>query len=196
MNDSLARIMAEPPRPESRSDEHSGAVIPRDGNWRNPPPVTVSSTAPRPRKPRRTYTDAEKRRIIADYDAAPWGSKADVLRREQITSQSLLTRWRGEFAGITHSRTAKAMPSPLDLIDSSIRQTGDMPTVIADYIADAIAAGTLTPGMKLLSSIKLGKAFGVSANTAGSALRQLRTRGLAQLAGAHRARGTYIKNAP
>ena len=47
---------------------------------------------PAPRPVRRSFTSAYRARVVAEYEAAPHGSKAAVLRREGLY-QSQIRRW-------------------------------------------------------------------------------------------------------
>lgn len=59
------------------------------------------AVGPREGRPkRRTFTAEYKRRIVAEYDAAPVGSKGGVLRRERIYD-SHVTEWRAHLAAGT-----------------------------------------------------------------------------------------------
>lgn len=63
--------------------------------------------AERPR--RRSFTAAYKRQIVAEYDAAPEGSKGSILRREGLYSSHLI-EWRralnaGNLAGAAQARS-------------------------------------------------------------------------------------------
>ncbi len=51
-------------------------------------PGTVLDPAPKPK--RRTYTAEYRARILAEYEAAPYGEKSAVLRREGLY-QTLVT---------------------------------------------------------------------------------------------------------
>jgi len=52
---------------------------------------------PRADRPkRRTFTDEYKRRIVAEYEAAPVGRKGAVLRRESLFDSHLL-EWRAQI---------------------------------------------------------------------------------------------------
>lgn len=62
------------------------------------------------RPARRTYTAEYRARVLAEYEAAPNGQKAAVLRREGIY-QTLVAEWAkardAEAAGITYRRKRK-----------------------------------------------------------------------------------------
>jgi transposase len=71
-------------------------------------PATDSSERPK----RRTFTAEYKARIVGEYDAAPDGHKAGLLRREGLYS-SHVTEWRralqsGSLASSTARRQEKA----------------------------------------------------------------------------------------
>jgi transposase len=59
------------------------------------------------RPKRRTFTAEYKTRIVAEYDAAPDGTKASILRREALYS-SHVVEWRKQVeAGTVASTTAR-----------------------------------------------------------------------------------------
>lgn len=58
------------------------------------------------RAKRRTFTAEYKRRIVAEYDAAPQGSKGAVLRRERLYD-SHLQEWRAAIDADTLDSPAK-----------------------------------------------------------------------------------------
>ena len=61
----------------------------------------AASEAPRAgRLARRSFTIEYKRKIVAEYDAAPTGSKGAVLRRERLYD-SHVTEWRAQIAAGT-----------------------------------------------------------------------------------------------
>ena len=72
------------------------------------------STAPAPavggpregRAKRRTFTSEYKRRIVAEYDAAPSGTKGAVLRRERLYD-SHVQEWRAAIAAGTVDEPSK-----------------------------------------------------------------------------------------
>ncbi|WP_239452097.1 hypothetical protein [Frondihabitans sp. PAMC 28766] len=68
------------------------------------PSVSIADTAedaPRAgRSARRSFTTEYKRKIVAEYDAAPTGSKGAVLRRERLYD-SHVTEWRAQIASGT-----------------------------------------------------------------------------------------------
>lgn len=80
--------------------EHSNparlhAVTDADESVERPP------SGPRDGRPkRRTFTAEYKRKIVAEYDAAPVGSKGAVLRRERLYD-SHITEWRAHLAAGT-----------------------------------------------------------------------------------------------
>lgn len=66
-----------------------------------PTPATPSAGGPREgRAKRRTFTTEYKRRIVAEYDAAPSGAKGAVLRRERLYD-SHVQEWRAAIAAGT-----------------------------------------------------------------------------------------------
>ena len=54
--------------------------------------ATVEPADPAARPVRRSFTAAYRARVVAEYEAAPHGSKAAVLRREGLC-QSQIRRW-------------------------------------------------------------------------------------------------------
>ena len=70
----------------SSSPDLSGAGDHPESDPRQP----VVDPAPRP--VRRSFTSAYRARVVAEYEAAPHGSKAAVLRREGLY-QSQIRRW-------------------------------------------------------------------------------------------------------
>ena len=61
----------------------------------------AAGVAPRAdRAARRSFTTEYKRAIVAEYDAAPVGSKGAVLRRERLYD-SHVTEWRAQIAAGT-----------------------------------------------------------------------------------------------
>jgi transposase-like protein len=63
--------------------------------------VDAAGEAPRAgRSARRSFTADYKRAIVAEYDAAPVGSKGGVLRRERLYD-SHVTEWRAQIAAGT-----------------------------------------------------------------------------------------------
>lgn len=70
----------------------------------------VEAAEPLTRPARRTYTAEYRARVLAEYEAAPNGQKAAVLRREGIY-QTLVAEWAkardAEAAGITYRRERK-----------------------------------------------------------------------------------------
>jgi len=74
------------------------------------PPVTVKQeTPPRAgRAARRTFTNEFKRAVVAEYDAAPLGTKGAVLRRERLYD-SHVKEWRAAIeAGTLGTMTKKS----------------------------------------------------------------------------------------
>ena len=68
-----------------------------------PTPVPAQETVESPRagRPaRRTFTTEYKRRIVAEYDAAPNGTKGAVLRRERLYD-SHVQEWRAAITAGT-----------------------------------------------------------------------------------------------
>lgn len=66
-----------------------------------PSAVDAAGEAPRAgRSARRSFTTQYKRTIVAEYDAAPAGSKGAVLRRERLYD-SHVTEWRAQITAGT-----------------------------------------------------------------------------------------------
>ena len=65
------------------------------------------------RAKRRTFTTEYKRRIVAEYGAAPSGAKGAVLRRERLYD-SHVQEWRAAIAGGTLDEPSKGGPAPQD----------------------------------------------------------------------------------
>ena len=60
--------------------------------------LAVDSGGPRAGRPtRRSFPDAYKQRIVAEYDAAPVGEKGAILRRERVWETNI-RRWRKNIA--------------------------------------------------------------------------------------------------
>ncbi|MDO5712725.1 MAG: hypothetical protein Q4P32_13450 [Micrococcales bacterium] len=72
----------------------------------------VPETGPRAgRAARRTFTTEYKRRIVAEYDAAPMGLKGAVLRRERLYD-SHVKEWRAAIvAGTLDSPPKRGRPA-------------------------------------------------------------------------------------
>ncbi len=60
---------------------------------------------PAPRPVRRSFTAAYRARVVAEYEAAPHGSKAAVLRREGLY-QSQIREWTHARDAVTRGETA------------------------------------------------------------------------------------------
>lgn len=90
---------------------------PSDTAPQSPPtaslPVTVKQdTAPRAgRAARRTFTNEFKRAVVAEYNAAPKGTKGAVLRRERLYD-SPVNEWRAAIEAGTLGTMTKKKPSP------------------------------------------------------------------------------------
>lgn len=70
-----------------------------------------AETEVREKSVRRTYTDEYKRRIVAEVNAAPRGTMAEILRREGLYSATVDT-WRKELAPSMAARKRGRKPSP------------------------------------------------------------------------------------
>lgn len=82
--------------------------------WQSAPSTTAlteqGGVAPRAGRPaRRTFTAEYKRRIVAEYDQAPAGSKGQVLRREGLYDSSV-KQWRAQIEAGTLGRVARRKP--------------------------------------------------------------------------------------
>lgn len=70
--------------------------------------VAGSESGPRSgRAKRRTFSTEFKRRIVAEYDAAPAGSKGAVLRRERLYD-SHVQEWRAQIEAGTLEKSPSA----------------------------------------------------------------------------------------
>jgi len=76
--------------------DHSGAGSPE-------------AVDPAPRPVRRSFTAAYRARVVAEYEAAPHGSKAAVLRREGLY-QSQIREWMSARDAVTRRETAPRRP--------------------------------------------------------------------------------------
>jgi transposase-like protein len=75
-----------------------------------PTPAAPSVGGPREgRAKRRTFTLEYKRRIVAEYDAAPSGTKGAVLRRERLYD-SHVQEWRAAITAGTLDEPPKGRP--------------------------------------------------------------------------------------
>ena len=73
----------------------------------SPTASTPAADGPRAgRAKRRTFTTEYKRRIVAEYGAAPSGAKGAVLRRERLYD-SHVQEWRAAIAGGTLDEPSK-----------------------------------------------------------------------------------------
>lgn len=77
----------------------------------NPAGNTADSQSPRAgRAARRTFTTAFKRAIVAEYDAAPKGTKGAVLRRERLYD-SHVNEWRQAIQAGTLETQKRGRPA-------------------------------------------------------------------------------------
>lgn len=77
-----------------------------------PAPAAAAVGGPREgRAKRRTFTSEYKRRIVAEYDAAPNGTKGAVLRRERLYD-SHVQEWRAAIAAGTVDEPLKGGRPP------------------------------------------------------------------------------------
>ena len=81
----------------SGAGEHPGS---------GPEEVVVDPAA---RPVRRSFTAAYRARVVAEYEAAPHGSKAAVLRREGLY-QSQVRRWTDARGALNRDATARPVP--------------------------------------------------------------------------------------
>ncbi|MET3803990.1 transposase-like protein [Nakamurella sp. UYEF19] len=76
-------------------------------------PSGAEATNPAPNPVRRTFTAEYRARVVAEYEAAPHGEKAGVLRREGLY-QSQVRDWKAErdarAAGLIGTRTSHRTP--------------------------------------------------------------------------------------
>lgn len=73
-------------------------------------PENVAAEGPRADRPARRHFSIEyKRRVLAEYDAAPVGSKGLVLRREGLYDASV-KRWRTQLEAGTLGRVSTPTP--------------------------------------------------------------------------------------
>lgn len=71
---------------------------------------SISAAGPREGRPvRRNFSTEYKRRILAEYEAAPTGSKGLVLRREGLYDASV-KRWREQLEAGTLGRVSTPKP--------------------------------------------------------------------------------------
>lgn len=78
----------------------------------NDQPVVGAGEAvvdPAPRPFRRSFTAAYRARVVAEYEAAPHGSKAAVLRREGLY-QSQIRKWTTARDAVTRGASAPRRP--------------------------------------------------------------------------------------
>ncbi len=64
---------------------------------------------PAPRPVRRSFTAAYRAKVVAEYEAAPHGSKAAVLRREGLY-QSQIREWTSARDAVTRGAAAPGRP--------------------------------------------------------------------------------------
>jgi len=125
-------------------------------------PGPVVGEGPRSGRPaRRVFTNEYKRAIVAEYTAAPHGSKAAVLRREGLYDSHVL-EWRGLIeAGTLDDPTRRGRPkhrSPeATRIASLEKENAQLKTALAAkdaVIADREAAlDVLGKGVAFLESL-------------------------------------------
>lgn len=73
----------------------------REGGVSAPEPTAAAGVGPRAGRPvRRSFSVADKRRLVAEYDATPRGQKGAMLRRERLYD-SHITEWRAAIAAGT-----------------------------------------------------------------------------------------------
>ena len=76
----------------------------------NGAPVDPVPTEVRERAKRRLFSVEYKRRIVAEIDAAPRGSKGRILRREGLWA-TVVDAWRKEFSSSPEPRKRGRKPS-------------------------------------------------------------------------------------
>jgi len=82
-------------------------VLPGAGD--HPSAGSVEAVDPAPRPVRRAFTAAYRARVVAEYEAAPHGSKAAVLRREGLY-QSQIREWTRARDAVTRGAAAPRRP--------------------------------------------------------------------------------------
>lgn len=86
------------------------------------PGTTVLDPAPKPK--RRTYTAEYRARVLAEYEAAPYGEKSAVLRREGLY-QTLVAEWAkardATAAGTTYRRDRKPRSKQSQTASKAVR---------------------------------------------------------------------------
>lgn len=82
-------------------------VLPGAGEHRGA--GSPESVDPAPRPVRRSFTAAYRARVVAEYEAAPHGSKAAVLRREGLY-QSQIREWTQARDAVARGQTARRRP--------------------------------------------------------------------------------------
>ena len=76
-------------------------------------------------KARRVFAEAEKRRIVAEYRAAPLNEKGEVLRREGVF-QSNVWNWGNQIDdGTLGTRRRGPVPTGKDLVKVRVRELED-----------------------------------------------------------------------
>jgi transposase len=78
-------------------------VLPGAGD--HPGAGSPEAADPAPRPVRRSFTAAYRARVVAEYEAAPHGSKAAVLRREGLY-QSQIREWTQARDAVTRGQSA------------------------------------------------------------------------------------------
>ena len=119
------RVMQEPPRPGwDDQPKPRGVPIGDVFSFRGDTPREVTSETPRPAaRQHRTRSDEEKTQILAEYNAAPFGTKSKVLEQHHITHAHISGWAKARDAGrlaIT-TRTGPPAINPQDLIYSGPR---------------------------------------------------------------------------
>jgi len=90
------------------------ASLPSNHTHDESPPVTTGLREGQ--AVRRTFTAEYKRRVLAEYDAAPHGQKGAVLRREKLYDTQI-TEWRGQAVAGTLAGTQKKTGRPTATVE-------------------------------------------------------------------------------
>jgi transposase len=72
----------------------------------------LAGDGPSPRRSRRSFSAEYKRRIVAEYEAAPNGEKGAVLRREGLYSSHVIEWTRARDAGALAETTTDSGDGP------------------------------------------------------------------------------------
>jgi transposase-like protein len=107
----------------------------------SPQTGAVTESRPDPEVPakakRRTFTAAFKAKVLEEYEAAPQGSKGQVLRKYGIGSWHISDWRRARAAGAQAGLAAKRGPKPADERDKRIRELEAENAKLADRLRKA-----------------------------------------------------------